>query len=115
MPDVDNMISFSAVNLPGCSAVPLEDSKIAAQQEARTSAFVSSVKVPTCDDKLSWACWLGSRALQRFFPPRLLSSLLFPVLIAKKPNFRVGNFDYFGSEQCKSTASGSSGEVRLIC
>lgn len=113
MPATVNKINFSAVNLPSSSAVPVDDGKIAAQREVRTCAFASWVKVPTCDRELSWGCLLRLRTLQRFSlpthpcPSSSLSSL--------QKNFGVGNLDYFGSERCKSTTSGSSGEVGLVC
>lgn len=84
MPTTVNKINFSAVNLPGSSAVPVDDGKIAAEREVRTCSFVSLVKVPTCNHELDWGCLLRLCTLQRFSLPTHPCPSLLPVLIAKK-------------------------------
>lgn len=49
--------------------------------------------------------------LRRDFPSLLTFVPLIPCPHSKK-TFGVGNYDYFGSEQCKSTTSGTSGGGR---
>lgn len=79
MPATVSKVSCSAVNLPGSSAVPVDDRKIAAQEEVRTCEFASLVKVPSCDHELSCSCLLRLCSLQDF------SSLLGLILLIPYP------------------------------
>lgn len=115
MPATVNKISFSAVNLTGSSAVPVDDSKIA-ESKKFGSLHVCLVKFSTCDHRLIWDRLLRLCTLQRFFTPHSPSSLFFPLLILKNLWSRKFQILVFGSEQCrKSRASGSSGEVEVVC
>lgn len=87
MPATINKIDFSAVNLPGSSAVPVDDSKIAAQQEVRKlgPVHVCLVKFSTCDHELIWGRLLRLCTPPEVFPSPLTLVPLLNFAYTKKP------------------------------